>query len=76
VFGDALAAGKVLAPARSLPEMSRVIFNDYVDATLAAVFAAIVVAMVVFGILHCRRAMGTPKSTAIEIGGLAAAGDD
>ena len=40
----AIAAGQVLAPAHSLSEMSRLVFNDYVDATLAALFAAVVVA--------------------------------
>ena len=32
-FSDAAAAGKLLAPAKSLGEMYRVVFNDYVDAT-------------------------------------------
>jgi carbon starvation protein CstA len=78
-FSGALADGKVLAPAKSLAEMGRVVFNDYVDATLAGVFAALVVAMVVFGVIHCRRAMGNPRNTTSEIGGgvlPAAAGDD
>ena len=52
-FGDAVASGKVLAPAKTLDEMSRIVFNDYVDATLAALFAAIVVAMVVYGVMAC-----------------------
>ena len=34
-FSDAAAAGKVLAPAKTLLEMSRIVFNDYVDADLA-----------------------------------------
>ena len=55
-------------------------FNDYVDATLAGVFAALVVTMVVYGIIHCRKAMGTPKSTAHESApagvAVAGAGDD
>ena len=34
-FGAAAAAGQVLAPAKTLDEMSRVIFNDYLDAGLA-----------------------------------------
>ena len=34
-FGDAMADGKILAPAKTLAEMGRVVFNDYVDATLA-----------------------------------------
>ena len=78
-FSGALAEGKVLAPAKSLAEMGRVVFNDYVDATLAGVFAALVVTMVVFGVIHCRRAMGNPRNTTSEIGGgalPAGAGDD
>ena len=77
-FGSALAANQVLAPAKTLGEMSRVIFNDYVDATLAIVFAAVVVCIVVYGIINIRKAMGTPRSTAIEIGptGALAGGDD
>jgi carbon starvation protein CstA len=78
-FQAALADGKVLAPAKSLAEMGRVVFNDYVDATLAGLFAALVVVMVVFGVIHCRRAMGNPRNTTSEIGGgilPAAAGDD
>jgi carbon starvation protein len=78
-FSGALAEGKVLAPAKSLAEMGRVVFNDYVDATLAGLFAALVVVMVVFGVIHCRRAMGNPRNTTSEIGGgvlPAAVGDD
>jgi len=76
-FNDAIGTGKVLAPAKSLDEMSRVVFNDYVDATLAAVFALIVVAMVVFGVSACLRALMEPRSTAIEISGaVKGAGDD
>jgi len=67
-FAAAAADGHVLAPAKSLQEMSRIIFNDYVDATLAGVFAAIVVAMVVYGVTQSRKALANPKSTAIEIG--------
>ena len=66
-FSNAIAAGQVLAPAHSLGEMSRLVFNDYVDATLAALFAAVVIAMVVYGIIDIRRALGTPKATAIEV---------
>ncbi|HET7881927.1 MAG TPA: carbon starvation CstA family protein [Acetobacteraceae bacterium] len=68
-FGDALADGKVLAPAKSLTEMGRIVFNDYVDATLAAIFAAVVVTMAVYGVVYCWKAMGSSKSTAVEIGG-------
>ncbi|PPQ33972.1 carbon starvation CstA family protein [Rhodopila globiformis] len=76
-FNYAIETGKVLAPARSLGEMSRVVFNDYVDATLAAVFALIVITMVYFGANACLRALMAPRSTAIEIGGaMKGVGDD
>jgi hypothetical protein len=44
-FGDAASSGQILAPAKTLHEMSRIVFNDYVDATLAGVFATIVLTM-------------------------------
>jgi carbon starvation protein len=65
-FSDALAAGKMLAPAKSAEIMSRIIFNDYVDATLAALFVLVVLATVLFGYVSARKAMGSPKSTAAE----------
>jgi carbon starvation protein len=64
---NALAEGKVLAPAKSLGEMERIIFNDYLDATLAGLFAAAVVVMVIYGIVNIRKALGTPKATAVEV---------
>lgn len=77
-FGSAVAASQVLAPAKSLAEMNRVIFNDYLDATLAGFSVAIVVLMVIYAFFDIRKALGTPKSTTHEIGGVAgvAAGDD
>jgi carbon starvation protein len=66
-FSDAVASGQVLAPAKSMEQMSRIIFNDYVDATLAAVFVAVVLSMVVYGLINIRRALGTPKATSAEV---------
>jgi carbon starvation protein len=61
-----------------MQQMGQIVFNDYVDATLAGVFAALVVTMVVYGIIHCRKAMDDPKSTTHEVGPgvLVGAGDD
>ena len=56
-----MAAGTVLAPAKTMHQMGQIVFNDYVDATLAGVFAALVVTMVIYGIIHCRKAMGTSE---------------
>ena len=68
-FSQALASQQILAPAKSLSEMSRIIFNDYLDAALAALAVAIVLVMVVFGVVRIRQARATPRNTAIEIGG-------
>jgi len=67
-FSEAAAAGTVLAPAKTMEEMHRVIFNDYIDATLAALFVAVVVAMFVYGVISIRKAIGDPRVTAVEVG--------
>ena len=43
-------------------------FNDYIDASLAAVFVLVVVATVIYGLISIRRALGNPRPTAMEIG--------
>jgi carbon starvation protein CstA len=75
-YGDAIAAGQLLAPAKTLGETSRIMFNDYIDASLAAVFVLVVVATVIYGLINIRRALGNPRPTAMEIGlaGVAAGG--
>ncbi len=72
-FGSAAAAGQVLAPAKTLSDMSRVIFNDYLDATLAGLAVAIVVTVVIYALFDIRKALTTPKATAMEIGGVSGA---
>ncbi|MGO9594597.1 MAG: carbon starvation CstA family protein [Steroidobacteraceae bacterium] len=72
-FGGAVAANHVLAPAKTLADMNRVIFNDYVDATLAGLSVAIVVTMVIYAFFDVRKALSTPNGTAIEIGGTSGA---
>jgi carbon starvation protein len=53
--------------------MNHIIFNDYLDATLAGLSVAIVVTMVVYAFFDIRKALSDSKGTAIEIGG--ASGD-
>jgi len=48
-YQAALADGKVLAPAKSIEQMQQVIFNDYLDAGLAAFFMVVVLSVLVFG---------------------------
>jgi carbon starvation protein len=66
-FSASLDAGKVLAPANSLDTMRRVIVNDYVDATLAGLFVAVVIATVIYGFIDARKALGTPQDTTSEV---------
>jgi carbon starvation protein CstA len=73
-YGDALAAGQLLAPAKTLAEMTRIVVNDYIDATLAAAFVVVVVTTVVYGVINIWKALGNPQPTAIEIGLAGAAG--
>jgi carbon starvation protein CstA len=67
-FSAALANGQILAPTTTLDQMSRAITNDYIDASLAALAVAIVVTTVVYAVIDIRKARGTPKATAVEIG--------
>jgi len=70
-FGGAVGANQVLAPAKTIADMHRVIFNDYLDATLAALSVAIVVTMVIYALFDIRKALSNPRGTAVEIGGAA-----
>jgi carbon starvation protein len=74
-FSDAAASGKVLAPAKTAGEMSRIVFNDTVDATMAAIFVAIVLVMLAFGVREALRALRSAKATTVEIGGVVAAAE-
>ena len=67
-FSDALASGKTLAPAKTIAEMQKIVFNDYVDGALAAIFVGVVIAIVIYGLIGIRKALSTPYVTATEIG--------
>lgn len=66
-FGDALAEGRVLAPAKSLADMARVVNNDRIDAALCALFLAVVTAIALFGVRACTEARRTPRPTVREV---------
>ena len=72
-FADAADAGQLLAPAKSLAEMQRIIVNDRVDATLAGLFMLVVVAMAGFGIRSGLAAWRAKAPTVHEIPGTIAA---
>ena len=56
----------MLAPAKSLAQMQQVVFNDYVDATLAFGFILLVVSIVLFGARACWQAWQSQQPTARE----------
>jgi carbon starvation protein CstA len=72
-FSDAAAQGTVIAPAKSIEEMQRVAFNNYLDAAVCAFFVLLVIAMCVFAVKICLQALKQAKPTTHEIPPLAGA---
>ncbi|MBI0330999.1 carbon starvation CstA family protein [Burkholderia plantarii] len=62
----AVDGGKVLAPAKSLAQMQRIIFNDRIDAALAGLFMFVVLSTAVYGVLAVLRARRTVQPSARE----------
>ncbi len=71
-FEASLASGRVLAPAKSLADMHRAVFNDYVNATLTGPLGSLVVVMAGFGIMAVVRALADPNVSAREAAAVAA----
>jgi carbon starvation protein len=72
-FSDAAAQGTVIAPAKSIEEMQRVAFNNYLDAVVCGFFVLLVIAMCFFAAKICMQALKQAKPTAHEIPPLAGA---
>ena len=72
-FSDAAAQGTVLAPAKSIEEMQRVAFNNYLDAGVCAFFVLLVIAMCFFAAKICIQALKQANPTAQEIPPMAGA---
>lgn len=67
-YRDALDQGKLLAPAKAMEDMHRVIVNDYIDATLCAFFMVVVVSILYYGIRACLTARRASQPTTRETG--------
>jgi carbon starvation protein len=65
-YRNAIADGRVLAPAKSIEQMQQVIVNDYVNASLAALFMLVLISMLVFGIRTIAQARATREPSARE----------
>jgi carbon starvation protein len=72
-FSDAAAQGTVIAPAKSIEEMQRVAFNNYLDAVVCAFFVLLVIAMCIFALKICMQALKQANPTAHEIPPIAGA---
>jgi carbon starvation protein len=68
-YQTALEQGQLLAPAKSLDQMHRIIFNDYLDAGLCVFFMFVVVSIVAFGIRACLVARRSSQPTVRESSG-------
>ena len=66
-FSDAAAAGTVLAPAKSIAEMQRVAFNNYLDAAVCSVFVLLVLAMCYYAAKISMQALRQAHPTVNEI---------
>ncbi len=65
-FARALETNQILAPAKSIADMHRVIVNDYVNATLTGLLGALVIIMACFGTAAILKALAEPNISARE----------
>ncbi|RMM56016.1 hypothetical protein ALQ77_200012 [Pseudomonas corrugata] len=62
-YNDALAAGQILAPAKSIEQMQHVVFNAYTNATLTTLFLFVVLSILFYAIKVGVAAWGTKERT-------------
>jgi carbon starvation protein len=65
-FQAAIDQGTVLAPAKSMAQMQQIVFNDYLDAGLAAFFMFVVLAVLVAGVRKSMAAYANAKPSTLE----------
>ncbi|CCF96235.1 carbon starvation protein A [Ralstonia solanacearum] len=65
-FADAIAAGKVLAPAKSMAQMQQIVLNDRIDAILCGLFVLVVVSIAWYGLRTVLKARVQARPTVNE----------
>ena len=65
-FQAALAQDQILAPAKTMAQMHQIIFNNYLNAGLAALFMLVLLSVVFYGIKQCRIALKSNQPTTHE----------
>jgi carbon starvation protein len=74
-YSAALADGKILAPAKDVAQMSRVIFNNQLNAGMTILLISLVITMIGFAAAAILKALDTPHVTASETGGMTVAAE-
>jgi carbon starvation protein len=65
-FQAGLVEGRVIAPAKNLAEMQKIVFNDRIDAALCVFFILVTLTMTFYGVRACLQAMRNNEWTARE----------
>ena len=65
-FQEAIDQGLVLAPAKNMAEMQRIVFNDYLDAALAGFFMLVVLSVLYYGVRTVMAARSSAAPSAQE----------
>lgn len=66
-FQAAVDKGELLAPAKSIEQMKQIVLNNYLDAALAIFFIFVVVSMLFYTVIACRKALREDKVTSCEL---------
>lgn len=66
-YQQAIDAGKILAPAKNMTEMQKIVFNDYVNSSLTVLFMAVVLMVAIYGLKMALKARKISWVTAKEI---------
>ncbi|MBB1599251.1 carbon starvation CstA family protein [Variovorax sp. UMC13] len=65
-YADGLAQGVLIAPAKTPEAMSRIVFNDRLDAALCALFIFVVLSVLVYSVKACLAARRVNRPTVHE----------
>jgi len=65
-YADGLKQGVLLAPAKTPEAMSRIVFNDRLDAALCALFIFVVLSVLVYSVRACLAARASNRPTVKE----------
>ncbi|WP_028453336.1 carbon starvation CstA family protein [Chitinilyticum aquatile] len=67
-FSNAITDGTLLAPAKSIADMERIVFNNQINAVLCGFFMLVAFTMLIATIIHIRKALAHAHPTVNEIG--------